>query len=102
MENILQRLAGVPIGVILDVLPRQAIPVINLPFAAPIFDPAFQAQGGGIVRLHLQNFLQLLQRERILFFVKPGARGIEQLRKRFSPDRAIELTAQRANGSVHV
>src|ERR1700677_1435891 len=44
LENVLQRLAGVPVGVIIDVLPRQAIPVINLPLAAPVFNPAFQAQ----------------------------------------------------------
>ena len=102
LENILQSLAGMRVGVIVDVLPRQAIPVIDLAFAAPVFNPALQAKRGGIVRLDLQSFLQLLQRERIFFFFKPRAGGIEQLRKSFSPDRAVELAAQRANGSVHV
>src|ERR1700677_1435892 len=55
-----------------------------------------------LFRLNLQSFLQFLQREWILFFIKPGARSVEQLRKRFSPNRAVELTAQRTNGSVHV
>jgi len=50
-----------PVGVIVDVLPREAIPVIDLAFAAPVFNSALQSQRGGIVRLDLQGFLQLLQ-----------------------------------------
>ena len=42
LENILQSLAGMRVGVIVDVLPGEAIPVVDLAFAAPVFDSAFQ------------------------------------------------------------
>ena len=102
LENILQSFAGVRVGVVVDVLPGQAIPVVDLAFAAPVFNFALQRQRGGVVGFDLQGFLQFLQRERIFLFFKTRPRGIEQLRKRFAPDRAVELAAQRADGGIHV
>src|ERR1039458_2076255 len=58
LENILQRLAGMRVGVIVDVLPRQAIPVVDLAFATPVLNSALQSQRSGVVRLDLQSFLQ--------------------------------------------
>ncbi len=102
LKNVLQGLAGMRVGVIVDMLPGQAIPVVDLAFAAPVFNAALQRQRGGVVRLDLQRFLQLLESQRIFFLLKARAGGIKQLGKRFSPDRAVELAAQRANGVVHV
>src|SRR5258708_5091204 len=102
LENILQSLAGVTVGVIVDVLARQSIPVINLTFAAPVFDAALQSESGGIVRLNLQSLLQFLEGERIFLLLKSRPRGIEQLRKGLATDRAVEAAARRPNGIVHV
>ena len=40
LQNVLQRFACVRIGVIIDVLAGEAIPVIDLALAAAIFNPA--------------------------------------------------------------
>jgi len=42
LENIPRSLAGVPVGVIVDALPGEAIPIVDLAFAASVFDPALQ------------------------------------------------------------
>jgi hypothetical protein len=39
------------------VLPGQTIPVVDLAFAAPVFNPALQSQRGGVVRFNLQRLL---------------------------------------------
>src|SRR5258708_13851385 len=102
LENILQSLAGVTVGVIVDVLARQSIPVINLTFAAPVFDAALQSESGGIVRLNLQSLLQFLEGERIFLLLKSRPRGIEQLRKGLATDRAFEAPPRIPNGIVLV
>ena len=43
LKNILQSLAGMPVCVIIDVLAREAIPVIDLAFTAPVFNSALRA-----------------------------------------------------------
>jgi len=61
LKNILESLTGMALSVVVDVLPRKSIPVIDLSFAAPVFNSAFQGEGNRVVRLDLQGFLQLLQ-----------------------------------------
>ncbi len=102
LQNILQSFASVSVSVIVDVLPREAVPVVDLALAAAVFNFALQSERSGIVRFDLQGFVQLLKRERIFFFFKSCARGIEQLSESFSADRAVELASKRADGSIHV
>jgi len=102
LKNILQSLAGMPVCVIIDVLAREAIPVIDLAFTAPVFNSALESQCSGVIRFNLQSLLQFLKGEWIFFLFKPRTGGVQQLRECFSPDRAIELPPERANGSVHV
>ena len=96
LQHILQRLARVRIGMIVDVLPRQPVPVFDLLLAAPVLDLALQRQSGGVVGLDLQRFLQFLQGQRIFLFFKTGAGRIQQLGERLAADGIVELAAKRA------
>ena len=72
LQHILQGFARMRIGMIVDVLPRQAIPVFNLLFAAPVLDLALHRERDGVVGLDLQRLLQFLQCQRILLFFETG------------------------------
>src|SRR5208337_923028 len=102
LENVLQRFASMPVCMIVDMLPGQAIPVVDLAVAAAVFNSALQSQCGCVIRFDLQRLLQFLQGERIFFFFEARTCGVEQLRKSLAPHSAIESPAQRADGFIHV
>ena len=102
LQHILQGFAGMRVGVIVDVLPRQAVPVFNLLFAAPVLDLALQGQRGGVVGLDLQRLLQFLKSQRIFVFLKSRPGRIQQLRQSLAADSVVELAAERLNVRVHV
>src|ERR1019366_5670705 len=102
LQHILQGFAGMRVGVIVDVLPRQAVPVFNLLFAAPVLDLALQGQRGGVVGLDLQRLLQFLKSQRIFVFLKSRPGRIQQLRQSLAADGVVELAAERLNVRVHV
>src|SRR5271155_3892770 len=77
LENILQSFTSVGVGMIVDVLAREAIPVVDLALAAPVFNAALQGQRGGVVGLDLQRLLQLLESERVFLFFKTRSSGVE-------------------------
>ncbi len=102
LQNILQRLPRMNVGMIVDVLSRQPVPVLDLPFAAPIFDSALERQSRRIVRLDLQSFLQLLQGERIFLLLESRPCRIEQLPQSLAPHGSIKLSPQRSHSRIHV
>ena len=102
LQHILQTFAGVKVGVIVDVLLCETVPVLDLPFTAPALDLALQAHGRCVARLQLQNFLNLLQGQRILIFLEAGLCAAQQLRHRFLPNRPVQLPPQRCKRSIDV
>jgi len=102
LQHILQGFAGVRVGMIVHVLARQAIPILDLLFAPPVFDLALQRQRLRIVGLHLQYVLQLLQRQRVFRLFEAGLGCFHKLRNRFAPHGSVELMTQRTDRGVDV
>src|SRR5262245_34254389 len=90
------------VGVVPGVLFRQSHPLLYLPFAAPIVDLALEAERLHVAGIHLEDFMDLLQREWILFFFVSGARAFDQLGNRSPPDTLIELRSQQRDLRIDV
>jgi hypothetical protein len=88
--------------VVAGVLFRQPYPLFDLPFAAPIVNFALEAECLHVAGIHLEDFMDLLQRERILLFFVSGACAFEQLGNRSPPDILIELRSQQRDLRIDV
>ena len=101
-QRVLQRLPGVAVGVVVDVLPRQLDPLFDLALAAAILDLALEPERGDVGRIELQHFLQLLQRQRILFLLVPGPCALEQLADGLLTRDLVDLGAQQRDLRIDV
>lgn len=102
LKNVVQRFPGMGVGVVLDMLMGQAIPVFDRALAAPAFDLALQGERSGVVGFELQDLLQFLQSQRIFFFLIPGSGTLQQLRNRLLADGAVEPFTQGSDRGVDV
>ena len=86
-QRVLQRLARVAVRVVLDVLPGELDPLLDLAIAGGVpRSCSCSPSASDVAGIELQHFLQFLQRERVLVFLEPRPRAVEQLRNRLLPD----------------
>ena len=85
-----------------QMLPRQLHPAIDLLGAATRLNVGAQTQRSGVTRVDLQNLLHLLERQLILVVFQPALGALHQLHEGPFPHGLVQPVAQAANGGMEL
>src|SRR5260370_27691847 len=98
----LEGCTGVTEGESITMLAGQTKPLTDVAFRALTFDLTLQGQSFRVGRVKLQDFMDFLERQRILLPLHSGACRVKKLTYSFVSYSPISLPAQVSNGSAQL